>query len=226
MRGTACPVPASRVAGMAIARDWSDVLRTLLAVALAFLFGSSPAGQPLCESGHGRPAPLTRFGRDAGGCIRDEPCSRVVDRVEMRLFCRSMRHAFRPRSRVFRSLLALALLAWTALAFNAFAQPFGMLESDATQTAMAAGTAAGAHCNGMAMGHASHGSHAAPSYPTGDGHGCCRNGHCYCASLCNGIAGVPWLDMAWASPHAPMPLPVPVASALAQTAPPLRPPIA
>jgi hypothetical protein len=120
----------------------------------------------------------------------------------------------------------LALLAWTALAFNAFAQPLGMIDSGAaTQMAMAMGGAAGTHCDGMA-GQASTNSHPAPSHPAGNGHGCCQNGHCYCASLCNGIVGVPFLDMTWVPLHAPVLVPVHVAPALTSTAPPLRPPIA
>jgi hypothetical protein len=138
-----------------------------------------------------------------------------------------MRRSLHPRSRVFRSLLALALLAWTALAFNAFAQPLAMTESGATtQMAMAMGGAPATHCDGMTTGHASPNAHPAPPHPVGNGHGCCQNGHCYCASFCNGIVGVPYIDMAWAPPHAPVLVPVHVAPALAQTAPPLRPPIA
>jgi hypothetical protein len=138
-----------------------------------------------------------------------------------------MRYALRPRSRAFRSLLALALLAWTALAFNAFAQPFVMTDGGAAmQTAMAMGGSAATHCDGMQMGDASPNSHPAPSHPASHGHGCCQNGHCYCASFCNGIVGVPYLDMALAPVHTPLLVPVHVAPALTQTAPPLRPPIA
>lgn len=137
-----------------------------------------------------------------------------------------MRHSLHPHSRAFRSLLALALLAWTALAFNAFAQPLAITDSGATtQKAMAMGGAPATHCDGMTVGHASPNSHPAPSHPVGNGHGCCQHGHCYCASFCNGIVGVPYIDMAWAPPHAPVLVPVHVAPALAQYAPPLRPPI-
>ncbi|HJP99109.1 MAG TPA: hypothetical protein VJ862_11150 [Rhodanobacteraceae bacterium] len=130
-----------------------------------------------------------------------------------------------PRSRVFRSLLALALLAWTALAFNAFAEPLAMTDSGgATQMTMAMGGTAGPHCDGL-MGHASANSHPAPMRPAGHGHGCCQNGHCYCAPLCNGIVGVPYLDMAWAPQHPPVLVPIHVAAALTQAPPPLRPPI-
>lgn len=147
----------------------------------------------------------------------------VVDRAG-RVYAVVMRHSLHLRSRIFRSLLALALLAWTALAFNAFAQPLAMTESDAAATHMAMGGKAGTHCDGMA-GQASPNFHPALSHPTGNGHGCCQNSHCYCASFCNGIVGVPYIDMAWVPPHATVLVPVHVAPALAQNAPPLRPPI-
>jgi hypothetical protein len=136
-----------------------------------------------------------------------------------------MRRSLHPHSRVFRSLLVLALLAWTALAFNAFAQPLSMADVGNTPAAMMGG-ASGTHCDGMPMRHASPGAHPAPSHPAGNGHGCCANGHCYCASLCNGIVDVPYLDMTWIPLHAPVLVPVHVAPAQVQTAPPLRPPIA
>ncbi|HET8700602.1 MAG TPA: hypothetical protein VFL97_02925, partial [Nitrococcus sp.] len=51
-----------------------------------------------------------------------------------------MRRSLYPRSRIFCSLLALALLAWTALVFNAFAQPLAMTDIGATtQMAIATG---------------------------------------------------------------------------------------
>ncbi|MBN8735973.1 MAG: CopL family metal-binding regulatory protein [Xanthomonadales bacterium] len=138
-----------------------------------------------------------------------------------------MRRSLHPRSRIFRSLLVLALLAWTALAFNAFGQPLAMIDSGATttQAATAMDGAAGTHCDGMPMGHVSPSSHPAPAHPAGDGHGCCQHGSCNCASLCTSIVDVPYLDMAWAPLHAPVLVPVHVAPALTQAAPPLRPPI-
>lgn len=136
-----------------------------------------------------------------------------------------MRRSLHPRSRVFRSLLVLALLAWTALAFNAFAQPLAMLDGGNVQSAMTVSGSASAHCNGTPMEHASPNAHPAPSHPAGNGHGCCQHGSCYCASLCTSIVDVPYLDMAWAPLHAPVLVPVDVAPALAQAAPPLRPPI-
>lgn len=137
-----------------------------------------------------------------------------------------MRHPLHPRSRAFRSLLVLALLAWTALAFNAFAQPLAMFDGSTAQAAMAMSGSASAHCSGMPMEHASSNAHPAPLHPAGNGHGCCQHGSCYCASFCNGIVGVPCNDMAWVSPHAPVLVPVHNAPALTSAAPPLRPPIA
>lgn len=137
-----------------------------------------------------------------------------------------VRRSLHPRSRIFRSLLVLALLAWTSLGFNAFAQPLAMIDSGAaTQAAMAMGGAGGTHCYGMTTGPASPDSHPAPSHPAGNGHGCCQHGSCYCASLCNSIVGVPYLDTAFAPLHAPVLVPVHIAPALTSTAPPFRPPI-
>lgn len=136
-----------------------------------------------------------------------------------------MRRLLRPRSRVSRSLLTLALLAWTALAFNAFAQPLAMLDGGHAQTAMTMDGSASAHCSGMPMEHASPNAHPASSHPADNGQGCCQHGSCYCASLCNGIVDVPYLDTAWAPLHASVLVPVHVEPALTQTAPPLRPPI-
>ncbi len=137
-----------------------------------------------------------------------------------------MRRSLHPRSRLFRSLLTLALLAWTALAFNALAQPLVMINSGAaTQSAMAMGGTAGTHCDGMPMEHVSPRVHPAPSHPAGLGHGCCQHGSCYCASLCNGIVDVPYLDTAFAPLHAPVLVPVHVAPARVQAAPLLPPPI-
>jgi hypothetical protein len=135
-----------------------------------------------------------------------------------------MHHLLKPRSRLFRSLSILALLAWTAFAFDAFAHPLVMSGGSAGMASMTTGNAA-SHCDGMpasGMPHATH--HPAPSQPAG--HGCCHNGGCYCASVCSGIVGVPYLgvalqpvhDLAVSLMHSD---PVPTHSA-----PPLRPPIA
>jgi hypothetical protein len=136
-----------------------------------------------------------------------------------------MRRWLRPRSRLFRTVLVMAVLAWTALTLNAFAQPLAMLDGSNGHAAMALGGSASAHCNGMPMAHAAPNSHPARSHPPGNGHGCCQHDGCYCISLCNGIAGVPCLDMVWVPLRAPVLVPVHVAPALTQAAPPLRPPI-
>lgn len=136
-----------------------------------------------------------------------------------------MRHLLKPRSRLFRSLSILALLAWTMFAFDAFAHPLAMADASASMASMTTGNAA-PHCDGMpavGMPHAAH--HPVPSQPAGSGHGCCHNGGCYCASLCSGIVEVPYpgvvlqhvRDPAVSLIHSD---PVPVHSA-----PPLRPPI-
>lgn len=132
-----------------------------------------------------------------------------------------MRHLLRSRSRLFRSLSILALLAWTTFAFDAFAHPLIMSGGSAGMASMPTGNSA-SQCDGMP--HAAH--HPAPSHPAGNGHGCCHNGGCYCASLCSGIAGVAYLGAPLQPVHdAVVSLnhsdPTPVHSA-----PPLRPPIA
>ncbi|HET7932363.1 MAG TPA: hypothetical protein VFL63_13370 [Rhodanobacteraceae bacterium] len=120
-------------------------------------------------------------------------------------------------------MLVLALLAWTALVTTAFAQPLAMPDGGHSPTAMTMGGDAATHCDGMVMGHKSLAS-PAPAHPAG--HGCCQHDHCYCASFCNGIVGVPGLDMAWIALHAPVLVPLHEAPAQTATAPPLRPPIA
>jgi len=137
-----------------------------------------------------------------------------------------MRHLPKPRSRLFRSLSILALLAWTMFAFDAFAHPLAMSSGSvaAISTAMAK---AASHCDGMLMlGSSQNLHHPTPSQPAGNGHGCCHNGGCYCASLCSGVASVPYLGVALQPVHDPAlslirSEPVPV-----QSAPLLRPPIA
>jgi hypothetical protein len=112
-----------------------------------------------------------------------------------------MRWWFRPRSRCFRVVLGMALLAWTAFAFDAFAHPLMM---GAAPAAHASATAAGmsAPSEGMpamAMPHTSHAT--VPVQPIGNGHGCCQNAHCYCASFCSGIAGAPGMTATVAPPQ-------------------------
>lgn len=137
-----------------------------------------------------------------------------------------MRRWLNPRSRVSRSLLILALLAWAALPFDAFAHSLAMVgEMDADATMVAIGTPADSDCAGMSMGHGSQASHPAPAHPAHNGHGCCTGHGCYCASLFSSIAGVPYLSLTWQPTHGMVLIPIQVAPARAHAAPPLRPPI-
>lgn len=129
-----------------------------------------------------------------------------------------MRRALRPRFRIFRSLLTLALLAWATFALDVFARPLTMLPVGGAQAATMMSETAGTPCHGMQMDHASRSPHPA-------GHGCCQHGHCYCAPACNGIVGVPRLALAFAPTHPPVRVPVHAAPALTPHTPPLRPPI-
>jgi hypothetical protein len=136
-----------------------------------------------------------------------------------------MRHLPRPRSTIFRIVLAMALLAWAAFAFDASVRPLAAPANLAGPVSMATGNAA-PHCEGHALlsvPHASH--HSAPSGKAGHGHGCCPSGGCYCASLCGGITGVPYLGVALQPMHDPALSRIHSESVLAHPAPPLRPPI-
>lgn len=136
-----------------------------------------------------------------------------------------MQRLLRPRSRSFRCLLMLALLAWTAFALDAMAHPLAMVGGMGHAAGMVMGQATPSHCEGMPLPDAAT-STPAPAYPIGSGHGCCAFGHCLCAAFCSGIAGVPRLDMTWVPPHAPGLVPIDAPPALARSVPPLRPPIA
>jgi len=136
-----------------------------------------------------------------------------------------MCYSLHPRSRVFRYLLALALLAWTAFAFEAMAHPLvmsGQMGNMASRT----GQAMSPHCKDMPSTHtASAASTPAPSHPDEGGHGCCAFGHCDCASFCSSIAGVPSLAMTWPPLHDPALSPVDAGAPPVVFAPRLRPPI-
>lgn len=136
-----------------------------------------------------------------------------------------MRHSLHPSSRLFRGLLVLALLAWTTLAFDAFAHPIAMSGGSAAQGPITTGKAA--KCAGTSMMHMSsqNSHHPAPSHPAGNGHGCCQNGNCYCASLCSGIADVPILGVRLQPAHDPVISFIHSEPVLTHSAPPLRPPI-
>ena len=138
-----------------------------------------------------------------------------------------MRRSLHPHSRTFRSLLILALLAWTAFAFEAMAHPLVMSEQMGNMASTTAGQAMSPQCKGMTSTHSAHAaSTPAPSHPAEGGHGCCAFGHCDCASFCSSIAGVPSLAMTWPPPHDPALVPVHARVLPATSAPRLRPPIA
>lgn len=132
------------------------------------------------------------------------------------------------RSRVSRTLLILALLAWAALPLDAFAHSLAMAgEMDADAPMVAMGTPSDSHCAGMSMMHgsqSSRSSHPASSHPDHNGHGCCSGHSCYCASLLSAVA-VPYLSLTWEPTHSAVLIPVEVAPAVTHAAPPLRPPI-
>ena len=134
-----------------------------------------------------------------------------------------MRQPFRPRSRSFRAVLGVALLAWAMLASGALAGPRRMFDAMGVNATIQATTV---HCDGMAMVPGPQTSIPAPMPPAGNGHACCPDGGCHCASSCTGIVGVPYpglelppirgtvLSLAYSQPMR------------APSAPPLRPPIA
>ena len=136
------------------------------------------------------------------------------------------------------SLLILAFLAWTALPFDALAHSLAMTDGMGAHSPRAMDATAGSHCDGMSMASAPHtpdafhpasfhpaSSHPAPAHSAHNGHGCCTGHGCYCASLFSGIAGVPYLGLAWVPTHGLVLIPAQVAPALTHAAPPLRPPI-
>lgn len=138
-----------------------------------------------------------------------------------------MRHSLQPRSRTFRSLLILALLAWTAFAFEAMAHPIIMSGQMANMASTTTGQAMSPHCKAMTPTQSvPAASIPAPSHPDDGGNGCCTFGHCDCASFCSSIAGVPSLAMMWPPLHDPALSPVHAGVPPVVFAPRLRPPIA
>lgn len=135
-----------------------------------------------------------------------------------------MRIWLRPRSRSFRAVFGLALLAWMALAAGALAAPLQMSMDMGMLAAMPAAAAqvATQPCDGMSM-RAVAARHA-PVAPSGHGD-CCHDG-CHCLSACNAAVTVPHLMMAVPLPHARMPFIGTVGLAQRPEMPPLRPPIA
>jgi hypothetical protein len=133
------------------------------------------------------------------------------------MFCLS-----RPNAPIFRLTLALALLAWTALASGA------PLMTDASHMQVSQSHAQVAndapHCHGAMM--ASAGTHApsAPAMPAQQGD-CCQTA-CHCLATSTAVMTVPWVFVAFipSSGHGSAGPQAPVPPALAT--PPLRPPIA
>lgn len=155
--------------------------------------------------------------------LRSESTLRSVQRwIMLESLMRRSRHL---RSRL---PLLLALLAWTALSFEAIAHPLAMAGEAAAKAPMAMGTSAASHCDGMSMAnatHARHASHPGPSHPTPDNQGCCAGHSCFCSSLLSGMAVVSSLGLIWQPTHGSVQLPVRLPLALTRAAPPLRPPI-
>ncbi|MDE2272080.1 MAG: hypothetical protein KGJ94_08855 [Xanthomonadaceae bacterium] len=124
-------------------------------------------------------------------------------------------------------MMMLALLAWSALALDAFAAPQAMASQGAVPTAkMAMGKPIPSASCGMAMNQATRETSPRPSQPGSMGHGCCQHGGCNCVSLCGGIASVTPLVWGWQPAHDAILLAIYVAPALVHDAPLLRPPIA
>jgi hypothetical protein len=123
-------------------------------------------------------------------------------------------------------VLAVALLAWTTLAFGAPLQTVGVASMDSYSQVSASRTSA-VHCDGMSMPvsamHAAAQRGHAPTMPAG--HGDCCHGGCHCASACNAVLTVPRLATLAPVPHAALQIAAPVAPASMPEVPPLRPPI-
>lgn len=134
-----------------------------------------------------------------------------------------MRRWFRPRSRSFRVVLGIALLAWIMLASGAFAAP--LQGWNAMKMAMTTPTAplhTTTDCDGMPMQQA-----ATQQIPTAPmGHGECCHGGCACMTACNAVLAVPRLTIAVSLPRFATPVFATVGPAQLPSAPPLRPPIA
>lgn len=139
-----------------------------------------------------------------------------------------MHQLFHPRSRSFRAVLGVALLAWAMLASGALAGPlriFNAMGVNATiQAAQAQATTV--HCDGMAMVPGSRTSIPTPMPPAGNGHACCPDGGCHCASSCTGIVGVPYLGLELPPIQSVVFSLIYFQAMRAPSAPPLRPPIA
>src|SRR6185437_12534837 len=122
---------------------------------------------------------------DTGG-EPHEPCSRV-ERPARDDYAPCMRRLPRPNSGIFRATLALALLAWTALAFGA--PP--VFAANVMQAAQSRSANAAPHCGDAAM-MMSAGSHSARSPVVPRGHGDCCHKLCHCLSTCSAMLLVPF----------------------------------
>lgn len=130
-----------------------------------------------------------------------------------------------PRSRRFRVVLSMALLAWAVLASGALMAMPHMTDTMgmATMMQMPASHAPTKNCDGMSMEHIGSNHHASVM-PMG--HGSCCHGGCHCPSSCTGVLVALYpLASAWPL-HTVISTFVPAEPALTLSAPPLRPPIA
>ena len=133
----------------------------------------------------------------------------------------AMHRMFRPSSRPFRTMLAMAMLAWAMLAFGASVRPIDEGGGAVSGPKAVAASSMTTHCE--AMSHHQDGT--APGHPQ-SGHGCCQGGGCYCSSCSSAIAGVAPFLGDWQSVRARATRPNYSAPGLTHTAPELRPPIA
>ena len=134
-----------------------------------------------------------------------------------------MRRLPRPTSTFFRATLAMAMLAWTALAFgmSVISPSGGHAPMSGPHTQF---TETSSHCHGMTMASAGSHLHPAPAVPMG--HGDCCHAGCHCLSACNAVLVVPASPLGLLPPGAPAPTPLLAHVRPAGLAPPLRPPIA
>lgn len=139
-------------------------------------------------------------------------------------YVRRMQRPFHPRSRGFRVVLAMALLAWAMLAWGATAMPMQMDGAIAAASAQPADPhASAAGCDGLQVAHtAPHRDPVPPPMGSGD---CCHGG-CHCLSACNAVLAVPRFVVAGPWSHAAFPVAAPADPVPVPGAPPLRPPIA
>lgn len=129
----------------------------------------------------------------------------------------------------------MALLAWTAFAFEAIAHPLMMDGSMHGMPASTAGHAMSPHCMDMMADHAAPAA-VAPAHPVTkghdqkghdqNGHGCCGFGHCNCAASCGSVVAMPSLVMTWPPLRGPAFVPMRASLRLTAATPQLRPPIA